>query len=296
VNGLSEVSVLSRAGHWVLDVVPAFQAQQTQHERGRRRLGRVSSRSARRRTAASSPACGASGPARPGFGPAGVVRRSPRRRGSECLAAQLRAGCRVGTGAAGSADVAAPGVSGFVHSVRGGGWYGDWSAAPARGQGGRAAGGADRRSARRRAGCAPGCARDGGLVAVGCRSPGRVRGGRPARRIGRRLGSISDAEKLATVVQAQWLEEIKNRRFNDPTRNLTVSGAAADRSLTVGWDVLVDQASRGPGRHVPSRFAPVVEELSARVVMDSESCGPIAQDPSPPNSLATSRFCREPDG
>jgi hypothetical protein len=76
------------------------------------------------------------------------------------------------------------------------------------------------------------------------------RGGKPA---GTAASVADDADEFAGVVKEQWLNEIANRRFNDPTRNLTVSWTAADAELTVGWDALVALASRRPGQHALAR-------------------------------------------
>ena len=59
--------------------------------------------------------------------------------------------------------------------------------------------------------------------------------------------SLADmANELAVAVGAQWAAEATVRRLNDPYP-LPVSWAAADASLTDGWDVLVKLATSGAG-------------------------------------------------
>jgi hypothetical protein len=72
------------------------------------------------------------------------------------------------------------------------------------------------------------------------------------RRTGKAAGKSGappdDAGKLAGIVQEQWDKEYKDRTLNDPAqelRDLKVSWSAADASLAVHWDALVEVA-RGP--------------------------------------------------
>jgi hypothetical protein len=53
---------------------------------------------------------------------------------------------------------------------------------------------------------------------------------------------VDDADQFAAIVREQWEKEYEVRKFNDPTRQLTVSWAAADPALTVRWDELVEAA------------------------------------------------------
>jgi hypothetical protein len=55
----------------------------------------------------------------------------------------------------------------------------------------------------------------------------------------------SRLERLATVILKQWNAEYEQRTFSDPApkyRDIRASWSAADPSLTVGWDTLVDLA------------------------------------------------------
>jgi hypothetical protein len=59
----------------------------------------------------------------------------------------------------------------------------------------------------------------------------------------------SGLERLAKIVLEQWNEEYENRTFNDPApqyRDIRASWSAADDSLTVGWDALIDLARDAP--------------------------------------------------
>ena len=56
-----------------------------------------------------------------------------------------------------------------------------------------------------------------------------------------------DADELAESIAKQWRDEVSVRQFNDYGQ-LLVWWAAADPSLTVRWEDLVDLAERGPGR------------------------------------------------
>jgi hypothetical protein len=61
----------------------------------------------------------------------------------------------------------------------------------------------------------------------------------------------STLERLAKIVLEQWNEEYEARTFNDPApqlRDIKASWSAADTSLTVTWDRLVDLA-RDSGEH-----------------------------------------------
>ena len=64
-------------------------------------------------------------------------------------------------------------------------------------------------------------------------------------------GLAEIADQLAVVVGKQWKIEAGVRRINDPYP-LPVSWAAADVSLTDGWDVLVKLATSGFGWPSPS--------------------------------------------
>lgn len=71
---------------------------------------------------------------------------------------------------------------------------------------------------------------------------------RQAAKSGEQAATVSsDADTLADVVNKEWEEEYERRRFNDPTRQLDVSWSAADEKLTVSWDQLEQQATRGRG-------------------------------------------------
>jgi hypothetical protein len=59
---------------------------------------------------------------------------------------------------------------------------------------------------------------------------------------------VDDADQFAAIVREQWEKEYEVRNFNDPTRQLTVSWAAAGPALTVRWDELVE-AALGLGWH-----------------------------------------------
>src|ERR1700733_5238327 len=68
---------------------------------------------------------------------------------------------------------------------------------------------------------------------------------------------VDDADQFAAIVREQWEKEYEVRNFNDPTRQLTVSWAAAEPALTVRWDELVE-AANGLGWHkgtCPSAWA-----------------------------------------
>jgi NACHT domain len=77
-----------------------------------------------------------------------------------------------------------------------------------------------------------------------------------------------DVEKFAKAVSTEWSEELEKNRFRGPSRQLAISWAPADRSLTVSWDALLEQARRGPStRHggtQPASWATSPDELAGR--------------------------------
>jgi hypothetical protein len=68
-----------------------------------------------------------------------------------------------------------------------------------------------------------------------------------------RAQADSGLKQLAKIVSKQWNKEYDNRTFNDPApklRDIRAPWLAADASLTVDWDTLVDLAQRSPGYKV----------------------------------------------